>query len=57
MNPRTNEDKHSIDISRREFVTKVAITIGGLALASDSFARMSEQSTPSPMSCKVHSAF
>jgi len=48
MNPRTNEDKHSTDISRREFVTKVAMTIGGLALASDSFARTSEQSTASP---------
>ena len=48
MNLRTDEDKQSADLSRREFVTKVAMTIGGLALASDSFARTSEQSAASP---------
>lgn len=37
MNARANEA--STDITRREFVTKVALTIGGLALASDSLAR------------------
>jgi hypothetical protein len=48
MNLRTS--KPSNDISRREFVTKVAMTIGGLALASDSLARAPEQSASSPTS-------
>ena len=48
MSPRANSDNHSTEITRREFVTKVAMTIGGLALASDSFARTSEQSAASP---------
>lgn len=42
MNPRTNQSTN--DISRREFVAKVALTIGGFALASDTLARASEQS-------------
>jgi D-amino-acid oxidase len=48
MNPRTNEP--TADLSRREFVAKIAMTIGGLALASDSLARASEQSIASPSS-------
>ncbi|MEI7865645.1 MAG: FAD-dependent oxidoreductase, partial [Chthoniobacterales bacterium] len=48
MNPRTHQP--STEISRREFVAKVAMTIGGLALASDSLARTSEQSAASPSS-------
>jgi len=43
MNPRPNEPLN--EISRREFVAKVAVNIGGLALASDSFALTSGQGT------------
>lgn len=46
MNPRTNQP--STDITRREFVSKVALTIGGLALASDSLARTPAESAAAP---------
>lgn len=48
MNPRSTES--STDISRREFVAKVAMTIGGLAFASDSLAGAPVQGAPSPAS-------